>query len=172
MPAPARVVDSTARHERDRGADRAPGREVDAALGARPVDERAVAHERRRPASADVDRGAELEHQARELGQRQAGVVARAPVAGDREDQAAADAERSARVAPAGDVGVELTLPCGEPLRVAAGTNDAAAARDEQRPRLEQVAARLALVKPPLRGCELHRLFTRSARGAGTICAT
>ena len=86
---------------------------------------------------------AERDHQPGELEQRQPGVVARAPVAGDRDDPARREAERRARVAPLGRIGIELVGRGAEALLIGVGVIGDGAVGDEQRPGLQQVAARM-----------------------------
>jgi hypothetical protein len=75
----------------------------------------------RRAAAVQVDplTGAEGDQQLGELGELEAAVEAQAPtVAADGQQLAAADPEPAARVAPDGDVGVELSRGGGEALAV------------------------------------------------------
>jgi hypothetical protein len=65
---------------------------------------------------------AEADHQPRELDQREAGVVARSPVARDREDPPVGDAERRARVAALGRIGIDLMGGGTEALVVGLGS--------------------------------------------------
>src|SRR5829696_4552427 len=87
--------------ENERGRDRPPVEQLDPVLLARPVDELAVADERGRAAAVEVERvaRAEVDEQVRQLGERQAGVVGRPPVAGDREHVALRQRDRAARMA-------------------------------------------------------------------------
>ena len=62
------------------------------------------------------------------------GVVARAAVAGDREQLAVGEAERGARVAAVGDVGVELGLAGAEALGVVLAAEDGAPSRTSSGP--------------------------------------
>ena len=65
-----------------------------------------------------------------------------AAVAADREQLAVTDAERAARVAPDGDVGVELRRPGGEPLLVGL-VDHRASVPYEKRTRLDEIPRRI-----------------------------
>src|SRR4051812_27225104 len=88
-------------------------------VGVRAVEQVAAMHERRRPAAVEVDRlpRAERDHQPRQLPELEPGVHARpAAVAADSDQLVIADTECAPRVAPYGDVGVELPGSRREPL--------------------------------------------------------
>ena len=128
---------------------------------ARLVAQPPAADERGRAAAVEVQRldGAERDERLGQLAQREAGLVVGPAVAGDGEQPPVArEPERGARVAPGGDVGVELAGARREALRVA--RHDAAAV-DEQRPGLEQVAGgrgrqRVAPVDRHARARDVH----------------
>jgi hypothetical protein len=93
-------------------------------------------HERRRAAPwRFMAAAAEREHERRELVERQARVDVRAPaVAADEVQVAVGRPDRRPRMAPVGDVLVELARAGGEALVVVGAVEDDARARDEQRP--------------------------------------
>src|SRR5690349_18969715 len=127
--------------EEEGGDDRAGLRRglVDGGVGA--VEQVPAVDERRGAATVEVDRVTSTEghEQPGELVEEQAGVHARAPpVAADREQLAVAHAERAARVALGGDVGVELPGAGREALVVA--RLHGAPVANEQRPGAHQVA--------------------------------
>ena len=121
---------------------------------------------RRPPATSDVEpppsrfsacTRAERDQRLGQLAHREAGLVVGAAVAGDGEQPVAPrDAERGARVAAVGDVGVELA-PAGREALGVAGADDAPP-RDQQRAGLQQVAARA-------------RRAARSRRAIATVVA-
>ena len=76
-----------------------------------------------------------------ELGERQARVAPRAAVAGEGDDPVVRHADRRARVAPLGDVGVELPGARAEALGVPFPVEHDPPAVDEHGARLEQVTA-------------------------------
>src|SRR3954453_13725489 len=99
---------------------------------------------RRRAAPVEVHRvaAAEREHEVGELLERQPGVDARAAaVARDEVEVPVGDADRGARMAAVGDVGVELTGGGGEALVVRRAVEDDAAGGDEQGAGLDGMAA-------------------------------
>jgi len=110
-------------------------------------------HQRGRAAAVEVDRalGAQLDHHLGELEHRQSSVDVRAPpVARDRDERLARDAERSARVAPVADVRVELPGTGGEALSVVVGVEDDRAVEDEQWSSLHEITGRLWRSRVPL----------------------
>ncbi len=84
---PAGAEDSGARGQHERRRDRPAARLRALPVAARAVAQPAAGDQRRRAAAVEVDRGlAPSRPSARELLEREAGVVARAAVAGDRDD--------------------------------------------------------------------------------------
>src|SRR4051812_258469 len=97
-----------------------------------------------RAAAVKVDRLASPEghEQSRELAELKPCIDPRAPaVATDGEQLIVADAQRAARVATDGDIGVELRRAAGEALPVLA-VDQRASLADQQRARLDEVSAR------------------------------
>ena len=85
---------------------------------------------------------AEVGERLGQLVEREARLVVGAAVAGDREEPVAGDRERGARVAPVGDVGVELVGGGAEALASSSRSKATRPSLHEQRAGLEQVAAR------------------------------
>ena len=142
----------------------------------RAVEEVAAVHERRGPAAVEVDRvaGAERDQQPGELRHVQARVDARATaVAAHRQQLVLAHAQRGARVAADGDVGVELRGAGREALGVRAVDHRAPVA-DEQRTGLDEVADRVGRQRVP-RGqvhvaVDVHAgALVRPRRGHGLV---
>ena len=123
------------------------------------------------PSRLSASRAPERDHQRRELLEREARVVARAAVAGDREQLPVGQPERGPRVAAVGDVGVELGLAGAEALDVVLAAEDRPAVAHEQRPGLQQVAraapsgssSRGAMPATPPRTCTQARTASHGA---------
>ena len=102
-------------------------------------------HQGGRAAAVEVDRAlrAQRDHHLGELGQREAAVDARAAaVTGDGHDDVVRDPERRTGMPALRDVGVELPGAGREALAVVLPVEGDLAARDEQRPGLDEVSRR------------------------------
>ena len=102
-------------------------------------------HQGGRAAAVEVDRAlrAQRDHHLGELGHREAAVDARAAaVTGDGHDEVVCDPERRTGMPALRDVGVELPGTGREALAVVLPVEGDLAARDEQRPGLDEVSRR------------------------------
>ena len=105
------------------------------------VAQAAGVHEGCRATAVEIERvgGAQREQRLGKLAECHPGVVARASVAGHRQRVLTRDGQGGARIAPVGDVGIELMGGGGETLAVLAVGVGSPALRNQQRPRLQQI---------------------------------